>query len=590
MNLAEIFSKTPTANWIIMAFIVVALLGLSIYTQRFRKNPIKIIENKNLFLSVSGVICLVLFGVICYKFLTHTINYSLEFTGGTMLEIGFPESVDKNRIPDIIKKSVEDYNSDIEKRLAVEKDPKIEKELKDMLLKTPTVQPEGNPRIMDYPNDMNRVDMVLAKKNGSLSKDDLKGLSVDLFNTLGKMRVDEKSISEENGKVKYSFWVETSEKWFTTEEANAEDLAKDKEAKQEEKTENKEDENSENIKRIVVFADQKGFEDILTTFDKDLILDSVNISVPQKMLDADKKEIKDQFNAAFIRVATSKGGNLEDADRTKLLTIISKNSGNIYIFKRESIGPSIGKELSQKAFTAVLVALILQLIYIAIRFNNKWHYGIVADIGLFHDLVLMFGIYALMNLEFDSPFVSAMMTIIGYSVMNSIVIFDRIRENLKFLVGKSFNEVANASCNQTMTRSVNTTLTVLITLFALYFFGGVTLRNFAFALLIGCTAGAYSSIFLVPSLLSVFEAKIKYSEDRDAEKKKEAMKEASEERRRKKIAKRLAEESSQELPPENEDDYIDKPRKAVKEESDEDDEDEEEKPSRRKRIVRRRRR
>lgn len=588
MNFAEIFSKTPPANWGIMAFIVVALLALSIYTQRFRKNPIKIIENKNLFLSVSGTICLILFAVILFKFQTKTINYSLEFTGGTMLEVGFPESVDKNRIPDIIKKSVQEYNSSIEKQIAVaNNDPKVEQELKDTLLKTPTVQPEGNPRIMDYPNDMNRVDMVLAKKNGSLSKEDVKGLSVDLFNTLGKMRVDEKSISEENGKVKYSFWVETSEKWFTTEEANTEDLAKDKEIKQEEKTENKEDENVENVKRIVVFADQKGFEDILTSFDKDLILDSVNISVPQKLLDENKKEIKDQFNAAFIRLATSKGGNLEDNDRTKLLTIISKNSGNIYIFKRESIGPSIGKELSQKAFTAVLVALILQLIYIAIRFNNKWHYGIVADIGLFHDLVLMFGIYALMNLEFDSPFVSAMMTIIGYSVMNSIVIFDRIRENLKFLVGKSFNEVANASCNQTMTRSVNTTLTVLITLFALYFFGGATLKNFAFALLIGCTAGAYSSIFLVPSLLSVFEVYVKQNEDRDAEKKKEAMKEASEERRRKKIAKRLAEESSEELPPENEDDYIDKPRKAVKEESDE---DEEEKPSRRKRIVRRKRR
>ena len=425
--------------------------------------------------------------------------------------------------------------------------------------------------------------MVLAKKNGSLTKDDLKGLPI-LLNSLAKVRVDEKSISEENGKVKYPFLIETSTELFTTEEANAEDLAKDKEeVKQEEKAENKEDGENTNIKRIVVFADQKRIEDILTSFDENLVIDSVNISVPQKF------DGKDTFNAAFIRLATSKGENLEEADRTKLLTMISKNSGNIYVFKKESIGPSIGKELSQKALTAVLVALILQLIYIAIRFNNKWHYGIVADIGLFHDLILMFGIYALMNLEFDSPFVSAMMTIIGYSVMNSIVIFDRIRENLKFLVGKSFNEVANASCNQTMTRSVNTTLTVLITLFALYFFGGVTLKNFAFALLIGCTAGAYSSIFLVPSLLSVFEVYVKQNEDRDAEKKKEAMKEASEERRRKKIAKRLAEESSEELPPENEDDYIDKPRKAVKEDS-EDDEDEEERPARRKRIVRRRRR
>ena len=171
--------------------------------------------------------------------------------------------------------------------------------------------------------------------------------------------------------------------------------------------------------------------------------------------------------------------------------------------------------------------------------------------------------------------------------MNSIVIFDRIRENLRFLAGKSFPEIANTSCNQTMTRSVNTTLTVLITLFALYFFGGATLKNFAFALLIGCTAGAYSSIFLVPSLLALFETFVKNNTAFETEEEIEARKEAVEERRLKRLAKKRAEELAEELPPENEDDYIDKPKKARKEESDD---DEEERPARRKRIIRRKRR
>ena len=583
----DIFSNTNPSNWIIMICIILALTGLSIYTTRFRKHPIKIIENKNWFLTISGCICFILFSVIVYKLATHTMNYSLEFTGGTMIEIGFPEkTIKKSDISDIITKAVESYNEEVKAKGLLDKE-----------LKTPTIQPEGSPRIMDYPNDMNTINMVLAKKNGSLTKADVKGLSAILFSRLGKIRVDENSISEENGKVKYSFDVETSPDLFTTEVVDSEDTAEQVQENKNEKEQEQVDEEQKEIKRIVVLADQKSFEEILASFDENLVLDKVDVSNPHKITE------KDVFNAAFVRLATvSLGKKIEnkiddqnteddvvvgDAEISNLLTKITENSGNLYIFKKENIGPSIGKELSGKAFLAVIVALFLQLIYIAIRFNKKWHYGIVADLGLFHDLVMMFGIYAIMNLEFDSPFVSAMMTIIGYSVMNSIVIFDRIRENLRFLAGKSFPEIANVSCNQTMTRSVNTTLTVLITLFALYFFGGATLKNFAFALLIGCTAGAYSSIFLVPSLLAVFETFVKDSSNFESEEEIEARKEAIEERRLKRLAKKRAEELSEELPPENEDDYIDKPRKTRKEESED---DEEERPSRRKRIVRRRRR
>lgn len=569
MNMQN-FLQTHMTNCIIMVFIVAALILLSFYTTRFRKNPIKIVENRNWFFTISGIICLLLCIVIGYKLGSRTMNYSLEFTGGTMIEIGFQKSVDKSKISEIINNSVNEYNKNI-----ANTEPDNE-------LKTPTTQPEGTPRIMNYPNDMNRIDMVLAKKNGSLTKDEVKGLSAVLFSRFGKIRVDDSSIIEENGKVKYSFLVETSTDLFTMEEIDS----SIEEAKEEEKAKEGE-ESKDHIKRIVVFRDRNEFEKLLASFNENLVLDSVDISKPYKLEEKDT----DTFNAAFVRLAKSTGTQLEDAEITKLLTMITEKAGNLYIFKKESIGPSIGKELANKAILAVLVALALQLLYITIRFNNKWYYGLAADIGLFHDLVLMFGIYSLLNLEFDSPFVSAMMTIIGYSVMNSIVIFDRIRENLKFLAGKPFNEVADASCNQTMTRSVNTTLTVLITLFALYFFGGVTLRNFAFALLIGCTAGAYSSIFLVPSILSWFEANIKIKEAETAELEREAKKEAMEERRRKKILKKKVEESAEELPPENEDDYIDKPKKAKKEEADEDDEDEEEaKPVRRKRIIRRKRR
>lgn len=585
----DIFSNTNSSNWIIMICIILALTGLSIYTTRFRKNPLKIIDNKNWFLTISGLICVILLGVIIYKFSTKTMNFSLEFTGGTMIEIGFPQSIEKSKISEIITKSVNSYNEEMKAKGLLDKE-----------LKTPTVQPEGSPRIMEYQNDMNTINMVLAKKNGTLTKEEVKGLSAVLFSRLPKIRVDENSIVEENGKVKYSFDVETSQELFTTEELDSEETSTEQVEQPKDEKANKDEEQKE-VKRIVVLADPKNFEDILTSFNENLVLDSVTVSNPHKV------DAKDTFNAAFVRIATVSSGKkvedkpeenvknkvteddvgLGDTEISHLLVKVTENSGNLYIFKKESIGPSIGKELSSKALLALVVALVLQLVYITIRFNKKWHYGAVADIGLFHDLVLMLGIYALMDLEFDSPFVSAMMTIIGYSVMNSIVIFDRIRENLRFLAGKSFPEIANTSCNQTMTRSVNTTLTVLITLFALYFFGGATLKNFAFALLIGCTAGAYSSIFLVPSLLALFETFVKNNTAFETEEEIEARKEAVEERRLKRLAKKRAEELAEELPPENEDDYIDKTKKARKEESDD---DEEERPARRKRIIRRKRR
>ena len=361
MNMQN-FLQTHLTNCIIMAFIVVALILLSFYTTRFRKNPIKIVENRNWFFTVSGFICLLFCIIIGYKLVSHTMNYSLEFTGGTMIEIGFPSSVEKSKISDIINNAVKSYNEEVAKTGDAEKE-----------LKTPTVQPEGTPRIMDYPNDMNKVNLVLSKKNGSLTKDDVKGLSAVLFSRFGKIRVDDSSISEENGKVKYSFAVETSTDVFTMEEASVDEPTVDESAKKDEAKEKEEP--KEEIKRIVVFKDRDEFEKLLSSFNENLVLDSVDISKPEKLSDKEGKDVKDTFNAAFVRLAKSTGIQLEDAEITKLLTMITEKSENLYIFKKESIGPSIGKELANKALLAVLVALALQLIYITIRFNNKWYYG-----------------------------------------------------------------------------------------------------------------------------------------------------------------------------------------------------------------------
>ena len=170
-----------------------------------------------------------------------------------------------------------------------------------------------------------------------------------------------------------------------------------------------------------------------------------------------------------------------------------------------AVGPSLSQEYLNKSLWALVIALVLQLLYIAFRFGNQLRYGVIADLALIHDVLVMVGIYAIANRPADDAFLAALLTVIGYSVMDSIVIFDRIRENGKIMTDVPFDKMVNTSLLQTMTRSVNTLATVLITLFALYFYGGDTLKNFAFALIVGVTSGAYSSIFIASPLLVLWK-------------------------------------------------------------------------------------
>ncbi|MGB9798321.1 MAG: protein translocase subunit SecF, partial [bacterium] len=165
----------------------------------------------------------------------------------------------------------------------------------------------------------------------------------------------------------------------------------------------------------------------------------------------------------------------------------------------DSIGPTISRELTKKALIGVILASILILLYLSFRFNEL-KYGAAAVIATLHDVLVMFGSFAILGklfgVEIDSLFVTAVLTMIGFSVHDTIVIFDRIRENWRLRRrGETFGEVVDASINQTLARSINTSLTVLLVLLALFFFGGVTIRHFIGALIIGTITGTYSSLF-----------------------------------------------------------------------------------------------
>jgi preprotein translocase SecF subunit len=161
----------------------------------------------------------------------------------------------------------------------------------------------------------------------------------------------------------------------------------------------------------------------------------------------------------------------------------------------ESVGPSLSREYLIKALWALVIAISIQFVYIAFRFGWNYIFGTVVVIALVRDSLMMIGIYAISGRRADDAFLAAVLTVIGYSVMDTIVILDRIRENVKLMPGEAYDRIVNTSILQTMTRSVYTLLTVVITLVALLLFGGASLQNFAFALLVGIVSGGYHSIF-----------------------------------------------------------------------------------------------
>lgn len=163
------------------------------------------------------------------------------------------------------------------------------------------------------------------------------------------------------------------------------------------------------------------------------------------------------------------------------------------LISQSQIGPSVGKELTRNAIVSVLVACVAMLIYIAIRF--EFNFGIAAITALVHDVLITLAFYAIFNISINNSFIAAMLTIVGYSINDTIVIFDRIRESSHSMRRSTPTEIANVSINKTLARSINTSLTTLIIIGAVNIFVP-TVREFSFPLLIGIAAGAYSSIFI----------------------------------------------------------------------------------------------
>ena len=205
----------------------------------------------------------------------------------------------------------------------------------------------------------------------------------------------------------------------------------------------------------------------------------------------------------LIRVQRQEGD--EKAQVAALAKITSTLGSDFEVRRTEFVGPTVGAELREKGMLAVFCALLAIMIYIWFRF--EWQFSVAAIIALTHDILSTIGLFALTSFEFNLATVAAILTIAGYSINDTVVVFDRVRENLRRYKSQDQKEILNISLNETLSRTVMTSVTTALALIAIIIFGGAVLRDFAIALLWGVTIGTYSSIFVAVGFLSRFDLK-----------------------------------------------------------------------------------
>lgn len=254
--------------------------------------------------------------------------------------------------------------------------------------------------------------------------------------------------------------------------------------------------------------DKKVENSALTTIRAELIKNGIDnpslqiINVNDNITNSTTKDI--------IAVRTKFIAENDTTTANKITSVMKSSYANSELVSTTSVGPTLGKELFKNSLIALSLACLGIVVYLSFRFQLD--FAIAAILALIHDVLFVVGAFAILcyflNVQIDGLFITALLTVIGFSVHDTIVVFDRIRENLRYYAKKmSFGEIVDASVNQTLARSINTSLTTLITLFALYFFGGVTTKDFVLAMILGIAIGTYSSIFFASMLIDFWRDK-----------------------------------------------------------------------------------
>jgi preprotein translocase SecF subunit len=225
---------------------------------------------------------------------------------------------------------------------------------------------------------------------------------------------------------------------------------------------------------------------------QEVAVEDVNTVLKANGITADIVHAGENNREIIIRTTQS----LDSALRNQVVSGLGEKFGTTSadVLAAEQFGPSIGELLKQNAIRAVLIACLFMLVYIIIRF--EWKFGVAAIIALLHDILILVGFYGLFQIPINSPFIASVLVIVGYSINDTIVIFDRIRENLKIMKKTKFDALIDTSINQTLVRSIATSLTTVLAILALYVMGVETIKQFTLPLIVGITVGTGSSIFV----------------------------------------------------------------------------------------------
>lgn len=243
----------------------------------------------------------------------------------------------------------------------------------------------------------------------------------------------------------------------------------------------------------------------------------LQIDFGKKIPVSEIREITDEFdkNASILHAGDNKEQviikttlDLDNKDRLEIFKKFKEkyNLNDEAFIQSQKFGPSIGGEIRTKALLSVIIATIGMLIYITFRFEFK--FGISAIIALIHDVLIVLSVYAIFKVPVNSSFVAAMLTIVGYSINDTIVVFDRIRENIKIMKKDKYEDIINKSISQTIVRSINTSFTTLLAIVVLYIFGVEAIKDFALPLIVGIIAGTYSSIFIASPIWYLLKTRV----------------------------------------------------------------------------------
>ncbi len=261
---------------------------------------------------------------------------------------------------------------------------------------------------------------------------------------------------------------------------------------------------------------------------QEVSIDEVKDTIAEYDLDPTIVYASDNHSQVIIRTIK----DLKSAERTEVVNTLQEKYGfeDSDVLASEEFGPTVGKDLRQNAIKSILIAAAVMLVYIRFRFKT-WKYGLAAVAGLGHDVLVTLSIYAIFRITINNPFIAGILTVVGYSINDTIVVFDRIRENSKFFKRKQNAELINTSVNQTLSRSIMTSLTTLLVMIPLFVMASSELRAFLIPLMIGVFVGTYSSIFLCSPLF--YELTRKENLSKYAEQQEKAAKERKRNSRRK---------------------------------------------------------